>query len=344
MPFLARGGTIDVVIPAGQSIALGSYGAGTASVHAQTLIGNQPQTFYPIANLTANTTTLGPYPIGLTARLFASFACELEYTVGASPSLGGTSGGGSKSVTLNGTPYTLSAADDNTYFSCTATTTVTIPAGLSPPPQCVFMPPAAGSITLHPTGGVTLNGSTSDIAINTVTNPVPAGLSKTSITDNYGVTTAGSGYASLTGNPTDSATMVSTLAGYLPLPTGAQKLSVAYTLQASDNETYMWLNAQGVDKIITIPSAILNGSPFRVLIGYLNGTAAAGRCNIKPGGGTTIQTTINQSTGALATLTNGIFMGAAGSNNIAACWVVSQGGTPGGGCAIFPICGTFATS
>lgn len=251
--------------------------------------------------------------------------------------------GGAPSVQLTG-PYTLSSTDDGTYFYASTTVTVTIPAGLNPMPQCVFAPPQSGSITLHPTGGAQINGATSDVAISIVTNPVPAGLVRTSVTDNYGVTVAGATFAGLTDDPKNNAILAGYLAALAPAAPGANKLSAAYTLAATDSGSLIWLNAQAADKIITIPSTILNGSPFWCVIGYLNNGSNAGRCNIKPGGGTSINTTIAQSTGASATLTNGIFMGTASVANTAACLVMSSGASPGGGCFIWPICGTFALS
>lgn len=251
----------------------------------------------------------------------------------------------SRRVQLTG-PYTVQASDDGTLFWSTTNVTVTLPAGLSPAPVLLFAPPATGSITVTPSGGAQIAGSTNPYAINRTTNPsgVCAVSPYPDSANQYGVTTAGQSFSALTGLATDNTDLAARLAALFPMPPGGQKLSAAYTLQSSDNGAFIWLAAQAADKIISVPASILNGTPFWCVVGYLNNSAAAGRCNIKTSGGSVINSTINQSTGALATLTNGLFMGQASTNNVAACLVVSEGATPGGACMVFPLCGTFATA
>jgi hypothetical protein len=343
MSFIARGGSLDVTVPAGQSIAIGSYGAGSAAIYYRSQVGNTPRMLYLQQYLSQGTVILGPYSRDQDVEVIASQASDLEYAIGVSPALSGNQTT-ARQVQLTGAPYTLTAADDGTYFTCSSTTTVTLPAGLSPMPQCVFAPPASGSITLHPTGGATINGSTSDVAINTVTNPVPAGLARTSITDNYGLTVAGASFASLTGVPGDNTALAAVLATLMVLPPAGEKESTAYTVLATDNEAFIWLSAQAADKIISLPAALATGVPFKCVIALINLTGAAGRCNIKGAGGAVLNTTVAQSTGALATLTTGLFMGQASVNNIAACLVCSEGSTPGGAFTVIPLCGVFATS
>lgn len=72
--------------------------------------------------------------------------------------------GGSTSSTesLSG-PRTITADDDQKQFTCITALTVTCPNGLSPRPSVIAVPPAAGNLTLTPTGGATLNGSASSI-------------------------------------------------------------------------------------------------------------------------------------------------------------------------------------
>lgn len=87
MSFLVRGGSLDLSIPAGQSIALGSLGAGTVAVQYQTQVGAAPLSYYQAATLVSSTTVLGPFANGQNVRLFASTACDLEYVVGTNPVL-----------------------------------------------------------------------------------------------------------------------------------------------------------------------------------------------------------------------------------------------------------------
>lgn len=250
-----------------------------------------------------------------------------------------------RQVTLSG-DRTLSAADDGTYFTAPEGTvyTVTIPTGLGLIYGCVFAPPLTGSITLHPTGGAMLNGGTTDLAISIAIYSTPASLSPTAITDNYGVPIDGGTFAGLTDDPRNNTLLAGYLDALVTAPPSPAKITGAYTVLASDNGAFIWLSAQGVDKIVTFPAALAGDSPFMCFIGYVNLTAAAGRCNIKAGGSGTLNTTVAQSTGALATLTTGVYMGAASTNNIAVCAVFSEGATPGSAFVVAPLCGTFATS
>ena len=57
--------------------------------------------------------------------------------------------------------HVLAAADDKKRFTCTTALAIEVPTGLSPAPSCIAVPPAAGNLTLSPTGGATFNGSAS---------------------------------------------------------------------------------------------------------------------------------------------------------------------------------------
>jgi hypothetical protein len=95
MPFLARGGTIDLTVPVGQSIAIGSFGAGSAEVYYLSMVGNSPQRHYPKQYVSQTSLVLGPFPGGVGIRLQASWSCDLEYVIGVNPVL--TGGGGATS-------------------------------------------------------------------------------------------------------------------------------------------------------------------------------------------------------------------------------------------------------
>lgn len=60
-------------------------------------------------------------------------------------------------------PYTLTALDNRKTYTCDTALPVSCPNGLSPKPSTIFFPPLTGNLTLTPTGGATLNGSTSPI-------------------------------------------------------------------------------------------------------------------------------------------------------------------------------------
>jgi hypothetical protein len=261
--------------------------------------------------------------------------------------LGGNSGGGSgpgvqPTVVVLSTDYVLQATDDGKIFVGTTglTLTMTVPVGLAWVTGVIIKPAATGSITLHPTGGAMVNGSTSDVAINILTNPVPAALVASAITDNYGLTVAGSGWSTLTGVPSDSPAWVTAMAGYALMPPGGAKLSSAYTVADSDRGSMLWLSAQTADKAISVPSTLANN--FWCIVAYQNLTAATGRLKLQSSGGSTLNGTLNINTGALAQ--GPFFLGTAGANNIAAALVMSEGSTPGGTFLVMPLCGVFASS
>lgn len=93
MAYLARGGSLDLTVPAGQSIALGSPGGGVSQIFYRTKQGNTPQRYYLQQTLVAGTVTLGPFAADQEIRLLAALDCELQHVEGVSPVLsgGGTS-------------------------------------------------------------------------------------------------------------------------------------------------------------------------------------------------------------------------------------------------------------
>ena len=87
MPFIARGGNAVVTVLAGQSIVIGSFGAGNASIHKQSAQGSSVQLYSLLQYLIGSAVTLGPYASPTSLRLYAAPACELEYVVGTAPAL-----------------------------------------------------------------------------------------------------------------------------------------------------------------------------------------------------------------------------------------------------------------
>jgi len=59
-----------------------------------------------------------------------------------------------------GTSRSITAADDGYLLRCTAEITLTWPAGLSPNPTVIVLPPEGGAVTIACSGGATLNGGT----------------------------------------------------------------------------------------------------------------------------------------------------------------------------------------
>ena len=59
-----------------------------------------------------------------------------------------------------GTSRSITAADDGYMLRCTAEITLTWPAGLTPNPTVIVLPPEGGAVTIACSGGATLNGGT----------------------------------------------------------------------------------------------------------------------------------------------------------------------------------------
>ena len=64
----------------------------------------------------------------------------------------------------------MSPGDDGSHRYCTTALTLSTPLGLSPRPGMIIDPPASGVLTITPTGGCTVNGSSSSITRAFATN------------------------------------------------------------------------------------------------------------------------------------------------------------------------------
>lgn len=242
--------------------------------------------------------------------------------------------------------YTLVPGDDGKIFQGQAGSalTVTVPTGLGWVTGAIFKPANTGSITLHPVTA-TINGASSDIAINITTNPIPAALVATNVTDNYGLT-ASSTFAGLSGAPTDNTALATALNGKAAVQAGGAQTVTNYTLAASDHDGVIWIKAQTTDKTITVPTGLPTN--FRCFIGYLNVNAAVGRGKIVASG-----TTLNWEScdSVNAAYTQGvfqnnvgtIFMGKSSANSSAMGILTHEGAAPGETYIITPIKGTWTT-
>ncbi len=104
--------------------------------------------------------------------------------------------------------YTVTSADDGVIFNCTAALTITTPAGLSPKPSFIPVPPPTGNLSLAFTGGATGNGSAATQTFTRATSPT--GVAVVAYEDGangYGVGAGGSGGATTFAALTDKATV-----------------------------------------------------------------------------------------------------------------------------------------
>ncbi len=96
-------------------------------------------------------------------------------------------GSTSAPVTLSA-DYTVTAADDGVIFNCTAALTITTPAGLSPKPSFIPVPPPTGDLSLAFTGGATGNGSAATQTRTRANNPAGVVvIPYADVTNGYGV-------------------------------------------------------------------------------------------------------------------------------------------------------------
>lgn len=89
MSLIARFGTADIQVPAGQSIVIGSFGLGTTKIYygQQAPAANIPTPYTLNSQLSGASVTLGPFANGQAIRIEASQAGEVEYVIGAAPQL-----------------------------------------------------------------------------------------------------------------------------------------------------------------------------------------------------------------------------------------------------------------
>lgn len=83
MPFIARGGTQDIAVAAGQTLIVGSYGAGQTKVYnGASGVNNQPPGPFSLVGVVSQGTLSLPYTSATTVRIDASPACDIEYSLG----------------------------------------------------------------------------------------------------------------------------------------------------------------------------------------------------------------------------------------------------------------------
>lgn len=86
MPFIARFGTQDILVPAGQSILVGSFGAGQTKIYTASGIASQA-TIFALASVISGGFLLLPFAVATTVRVDASPASDVEYAVAVQPAL-----------------------------------------------------------------------------------------------------------------------------------------------------------------------------------------------------------------------------------------------------------------
>jgi hypothetical protein len=86
--------------------------------------------------------------------------------------------------------FTLQAEDDGAVFAASAALTMTIPAGLSPRPNVILIPPASGDVSIAVSGGAQINGATTTLTRSRANNRGGFLVQPYAESDGYGVSGA----------------------------------------------------------------------------------------------------------------------------------------------------------
>ena len=87
MPQVARGGQIDISIPAGQSLVVGSYGAGLSKIYTAAPLLSALPPVYVLYSVISGGSTYITFASATSVRIEASTGCDIEYDYGAQPLL-----------------------------------------------------------------------------------------------------------------------------------------------------------------------------------------------------------------------------------------------------------------
>lgn len=200
-------------------------------------------------------------------------------------------GGSARLTTLSSGTYTLSAADADTVFIAMVNVVVTVPT-LATMPNCLFVPRAGASVTLHPTGGTTINGATSDIVRSVITDPIGFNLVPNyGGTNSYGTTAGIVSFGNIGGLWSENLDLLAAMnlkastASVLlnSQMNGTQKMTGNFTATAADIGKLFWADGT-TSRNLTIPAGL--PSNFWCKIAKLN--ANTGNITVVAGSGVTI--------------------------------------------------------
>lgn len=173
MTFLTRAGTADVTVPAGSSILVSSLSSGTTRVLYGTSYsaGNQPTVYTQSGLVTGGSLLLGPFVAAQPVRIEASFACDVDYSVGTGRvsksvlnALTAKAGGGQSGATL-------CTADVNRFTTvATAADSALLPAALPGVEVTVINAAAANSMNVFPGTGDAINALAANTALAVAAN------------------------------------------------------------------------------------------------------------------------------------------------------------------------------
>ena len=199
--------------------------------------------------------------------------------------------GGSAQLLEVSSDFTLNSSNNDTVYIVRASIVVTVPA-MTPNIQVTFIPTTGASVTLHPIGGVVIDGSTSDQVRSVISDPIGFSMVPSYGTANvYGTTMGINSFGNLAGAYTDNAGLAavidakadaSALQANSPM-NGTQKMISNFTVTAADIGKLYWANG-ATSRNLTIPA----GLPHNFWIKIAKFGDAGGNITIVPGAGVTI--------------------------------------------------------
>lgn len=171
--------------------------------------------------------------------------------------------GGSAQLLEVSSDFTLNSSNNDTVYIVRASIVVTVPT-MTPNIQVTFIPTTGASVTLHPIGGVVIDGSTSDQVRSVISDPIGFSMVPSYGTANvYGTTMGINSFGNLAGAYTDNTGLAavidakadaSALQANSPM-NGSQKMINNFVATASDIGKLFWANG-ATSRNLTIPAGL----------------------------------------------------------------------------------------
>lgn len=171
MNVLAAGSSTSVSLLAGYVLSV-SGGYGTMQVAPP-----GPLSANGLRQVSPGGVSMGPFDSAVTVNLVATTA--INYGV--------SKNGAADNVVPVTASFTVAATDDGKVFAFTTAATATIPAGLSPRPNFIVIPPPSGNASIAVSGGAQVNGATATLTRSRASNFAGVAVVPYSDSDGYGV-------------------------------------------------------------------------------------------------------------------------------------------------------------
>lgn len=173
MNFIGRLGKADVIVAAGQTITINSFGAGITKVYTGTpnTAGNLPVN-YALSNTLTNASVTIVCATATAVQINASVACDVSYSIGSAQLTQGSAQDALTALAGGGqTGATPLLCDFNRVTTvATAADSVMLPAALPGLQVTVINAAASNSMTVYPQTGEIINALSANTGLATVAN------------------------------------------------------------------------------------------------------------------------------------------------------------------------------